>query len=498
MPIHRRRPRLAARLLRDAFAALLVVAALPAPPAGAAAVARDVDFDAPTETWREGPVRYLLTMEEDGAYRRLAGEPERRRFIQAFWTKRDPDPSSPQNEYRALFYRRVAEASHLFTTESTKPGWKTDRGKIFILLGPPDDVDLTPLSEATPEIITWTYRDPPPGTGASPNSQVRFVRDSSGEYRLSSGVRLFSDESAMSVALAVQALQIKSLPEARGAARPGTEPAPAPGAGAGPEEHADLFSAGPGQALLLLTLWTGPAAAAGAATADPWARLAGGGPSVPSYDLAGPGAFRAWPEALAGKDDGGRVMQAEVLVRPGTFDVTWGTAPSAGKPSRPRTDAAERGERTLTVPDFRDDHLAVGPIGLASRVETAPEGAAAPGPPYVLGRLLVLPHTGSEYRTGESLCFYYQVLGAGADPIEGRPDLDLEYRIYSLAPGGAAGDGRPFGHPIHLTHEQAALQAFTLPLNEWASGAYRLEVAVTDNVTGATATGQVDFRVRAG
>src|SRR5690349_19710684 len=88
------------------------------------------DFDAPTTGWREGPVRYLLTKEEDTAYRRLETKETRAAYIERFWAGRDPDTSTPDNEFRDLFYRRVAFAVRAFTTESTKPGWKTDRGKI--------------------------------------------------------------------------------------------------------------------------------------------------------------------------------------------------------------------------------------------------------------------------------------------------------------------------------------------------------------------------------
>ncbi|PYT14198.1 MAG: hypothetical protein DMF51_09030 [Acidobacteria bacterium] len=102
--------------------------------------ARSIDFDAPTERWREGPVRYLLTKDEDDAFRLLKTDEQRAEFIRGFWASRDPDTTTPENEYRTLFYARVVQADHVFT-DSTKPGWKTDRGKIFILLGPPDDFE---------------------------------------------------------------------------------------------------------------------------------------------------------------------------------------------------------------------------------------------------------------------------------------------------------------------------------------------------------------------
>src|SRR5207245_7465360 len=84
------------------------------------------DYEAPVAAWREGPVRYLLTMNEDEAYRALATDADRAAFISRFWTSRNPLPATPENELRTQFYRRVAEANRLFM-ESPVAGWKTDR-----------------------------------------------------------------------------------------------------------------------------------------------------------------------------------------------------------------------------------------------------------------------------------------------------------------------------------------------------------------------------------
>src|SRR6266699_6248112 len=162
---------------------------------------RSVDYDAPTERWREGPVRYLLTKDEDDAFRLLKTEQERAELIRMFWASRDPATTTPENEYRALFSARVARADRVFT-DSTKPGWKTDRGKIFILLGPPDDFEQIEMrNEIGPETIVWNYRNDPPVSGALP--VIRFARDQTGEYRLMNDA---------SVAFQIQAMEMKSLP----------------------------------------------------------------------------------------------------------------------------------------------------------------------------------------------------------------------------------------------------------------------------------------------
>jgi len=462
------------------------------------------DFDAPTPSWREGPVRYLLTQEEDQAYRRLEGSEQRARFILRFWAARDPDASTPENEYRTLFLRRVEDASRLFRTESTKPGWKTDRGKIYILLGPPDDLSQPPIRPRAPEIITWTYREPPPGTGASPNTQVSFVRDASGEYRLSSGVRSFLSESVMSRALSLQALQMKSLPETH--AVPGGPGAPEP-VGAPPplRMRAGFFRAGNGRTLVVLTIWAQEVlfaeadgvdrdggAPAGAPFREAVARLVAvggtaGGPEGP----AGSTVLRTSENPLARAPDRSRVFQGGRVLRPGDYLVEVALL-------RADSSTLHSLSQTLSVPDFASGALAIGPITFASHLERL---EANPWPeytaPFVLGDLRVVPRYDHLFRQGEELAFYYQVLGGSTDPIEGLPDLDLEYRFLAV---GEAPDGsvhlQPFGHPIHLAHEQNLVQGFSLPLPGWAPGAYRLEVIVTDNLTGGTARAEVPFQVR--
>jgi len=91
----------------------------------------------PEAGWSEGPVRYLLTSEEQREFLELESTEEIAAFVERFWERRDPDPLTPENEFRDEFQRRVASANQLFA-DTTKPGWKTDRGKIYMLLGPPD------------------------------------------------------------------------------------------------------------------------------------------------------------------------------------------------------------------------------------------------------------------------------------------------------------------------------------------------------------------------
>ena len=93
--------------------------------------------------WVEGPIRYISKKEEIKQFKSLDTDEGRAVFVERFWRRRDPSPGTLTNEYRQLFWRRVQEANNSFV-DSTKPGWMTDRGKIWILYGPPTEIDSDP------------------------------------------------------------------------------------------------------------------------------------------------------------------------------------------------------------------------------------------------------------------------------------------------------------------------------------------------------------------
>jgi GWxTD domain-containing protein len=93
-------------------------------------------------TWLNQEVPYIITDEERKAFTSLSNDEERDAFIENFWLRRNPNPDSPENEFREEHYRRIAYANEHFA--AGKPGWKTDRGHIYISYGKPDDIDSHP------------------------------------------------------------------------------------------------------------------------------------------------------------------------------------------------------------------------------------------------------------------------------------------------------------------------------------------------------------------
>jgi GWxTD domain-containing protein len=112
------------------------------------------------EEWADGPVRFLLTPEERHAFMRLADPVSRSEYVTAFWKKRDPKPETPENELRDEYEKRVAFADSRFTQGETA-GSLTDRGMVFILIGPPTYVGQKPLTsgeDTNDKAALFTYR----------------------------------------------------------------------------------------------------------------------------------------------------------------------------------------------------------------------------------------------------------------------------------------------------------------------------------------------------
>ncbi len=145
--------------------------------------------------WLEQDVVYIITDEERKAFKQLTTDEERYQFIEQFWLRRDPTPDTVENEFRDEHYRRIAYANERFA--SGKPGWKTDRGRIYITWGPPDQIEshpsggsyMRPQEEGGGETSTfpfetWRYRYIE-GQDLGNEVIIEFVDPTmSGEYRI--------------------------------------------------------------------------------------------------------------------------------------------------------------------------------------------------------------------------------------------------------------------------------------------------------------------------
>ncbi len=144
--------------------------------------------------WLDEDVRWIITDEERAAFKQLSNDEERDQFIEAFWQRRDPTPDTAENEYKEEHYRRIAYANEHFA--AGVPGWRTDRGRIYIMYGKPDEIDAhpsggmyhRPAEEGGGETSTfpfevWRYRYL---EGVGQEIQIEFVDTCMcGEYHMS-------------------------------------------------------------------------------------------------------------------------------------------------------------------------------------------------------------------------------------------------------------------------------------------------------------------------
>jgi GWxTD domain-containing protein len=151
------------------------------------------ELETPYRKWLNEDVAYIITDEERQAFKRLQTDEEREQFIEQFWLRRDPTPDTVENEFKEEHYRRIAYSNENFA--SGIPGWKTDRGRIYITYGPPDEKETHPSggtyerpidegggTTSTFPFEQWRYRYI---EGVGTDINIEFVDPSmSGEYRM--------------------------------------------------------------------------------------------------------------------------------------------------------------------------------------------------------------------------------------------------------------------------------------------------------------------------
>jgi len=123
------------------------------------------ELSRPYKKWLEEDVVWIITDEERAAFKQLSNDEERDNFIEAFWQRRDPTPDTEENEYKEEHYQRIAYANEHFA--AGVPGWRTDRGRMYIVFGKPDETDShpsggtyeRPMEEGGGETSTFPFED---------------------------------------------------------------------------------------------------------------------------------------------------------------------------------------------------------------------------------------------------------------------------------------------------------------------------------------------------
>jgi len=130
--------------------------------------------------WINEDVRWIVSAQEEEQFLTLATDEQRDHFIVEFWERRNPNPGSRDNAFKEEHYRRLEYSNLHFA--ANMPGWKTDRGRVYVVHGPPDSIIKHSSNGTSPAEEIWNYRHMP---GAGRDLSLQFVdRCGCGEYAL--------------------------------------------------------------------------------------------------------------------------------------------------------------------------------------------------------------------------------------------------------------------------------------------------------------------------
>jgi GWxTD domain-containing protein len=486
--------------------------------------------------WLDKDVAYIITDEERKAFKKLETDDERERFIEEFWRRRDPDPDTDENEFREEYYERIAYANEHYA--SGIPGWKTDRGRIYITWGKPDETESHPSggsynresyegggSTSTYPFERWFYRYLP---GVGSGIEIEFVDPTgSGEYRIA---RNPDEKDAM---LQVPGAGL-TLAEEMGLSNKGDRIANLGGIGnpAYQREQDSPFN----RLQVLADLSRPPAIKFNDLASAVNTPVIEDNPL--SFDLR-VDFFRQSDERvitaftiqtdnqnLVFQDRGG-LQQAQLNIfgkithvsgrRAGIFEdpvITRATPQELTEakdrksayqkavslsPGRYRVDVIVRdvasgatGVRHMgfEVPKYDASKLSTSTLIMAVKLEGMGDQPAVGM--FTIGNVKVIPNVSGSYHRGSPVGVYMQIYNAGVDQTTLRPSVDVEYALMK--------DGKEVGKQLedwrgNSDSGQRLTLARLLDSRSLAPGDYALEVRVKDRVSGQALVQSAKFTV---
>jgi len=466
----------------------------------------------PYAAWLRFEVGYIITDEEASVFKRLTTNAERENFIEQFWERRNPEPGSLENKFKQSYYRRIVSANELFSTST--PGWRSDRGRIYIKYGPPDEIESHPhggIMRWSEENIggestiipfeRWYYRTM---EGIGSNQVLIFVDPTTpGDYRLT----ISPSDKDLLLHDPRHDREMPSGPVVPPEAflKPAHPPTPAKF----PDLRA-LITSGQvsdhpipflvrtyafpviNQTTLAIIAVQIPASElrfqdkgeGKQARVDVYAqvesitgRIAAEFERAELCDLPKDGIERGISENL--------VFEGGMLLGAGYHKITLALKDEASG----RTGYLSA---LLIVPDFHFHLCTSTPIILADSIKprVLPKDQLEP---FVIGNAKVMPNPGQVFARQGNLHAYLQIYNLGLDPNTHKPDFSIEYEVLK--------DGKPV---IEEREEDArraeASTEFTLtktiPLKTLAPGGYTFQINIADKITKQTIRPATIFYVR--
>lgn len=497
------------------------------------------ELDTPYKKWLQEDVLYIITDEEKKSFLQLSTNEEREQFIEQFWLRRDPTPDTVENEFKEEHYRRIAYANEHFA--SGIPGWRTDRGRIYIIHGPADEVESHPTggsyerpieegggNTSTYSFEKWRYRYI---EGIGNDVNLEFVDPSgSGEYRLT------MDPSEKDALLYVPGAGLTLL-EATGQA-----------------SKLDRFNRTDGTHMGKSSFT--PASMNEFERMDLYAKIQKP-PAVKFKDLEEVVTFRLLRNQINFdyrfdflRVTGNTVQVPITLQIPNkqlTFQDKQGihsavinvfgrVSTLTGRVAQTFEDVVNRDipdsllkqtlkgysvyqksvplspglyrldlvikdvqsgnvgavNTRLAVPRYEDDKLAASTMILADQIEAVPAKQIGYGP-FVIGSAKVRPRMDAAFATTDRLGVYLQVYNLSVDEKTHKSDAAIEYRITQGGKEILKQDET--SEQVGQTGQQLTIEKL-LPVSHLAPGRYTFEVKVTDNATKQTINPSAEFTVK--
>ena len=478
--------------------------------------------------WLEKDVAYIISDEERKAFKKLATDEEREQFIESFWRRRDPDPDTDENEYKEEYYERIAYANEHFS--SGKPGWMTDRGRIYIKFGKPHEIETHPTggpyhrpsyhgggSTTTYPFEVWFYRHIP---GVGSGIEIEFVDPTgTGEYRIArspeekdallnvpgAGMTLaeelgLSNKADRALGQGIYAMgggysreqdspftrlqilnDLNRPPQVRydDLQRDLTN---SPAVENNPLDFSmrvDYFRLSDDRVITAFTIQTEnkdlvfeDSGGIQRATLNIFGRItAVSGRRVGIFE--DPVTTDATVEELAQAKERKSAYQKAIALAPGTYKVSVIVRDIK---------SGATGIRNLgfTVPKYDPAKLSASTMILAAKLEAAGD-RVADSSMFMIGQNKVIPNVSGIYHRGSDVGIYMQVYNAGVDQTTLRPSVDVEYALIK--------DGKEIAKQSEdwrglSDAGQRLTLARLMPTSGLAPGDYKIEIRIKDRVTG--------------
>jgi len=486
--------------------------------------------------WLEKDVTYVITDEERKAFKKLATDDERERFIEEFWRRRDPDPDTDENEFKEEYYERIAYANEHFA--SGIPGWKSDRGRIWIMYGKPDERETHPMggnyerpsyegggNTSTYPFETWFYRYLP---GVGSGVEIEFVDPTgSGEYRIArnpnekdallmvpGGGLTLSEQLGLSDKIdrisglvgvgsnnyqREQDSPFSRLQLLADLSRPPqikfNDLASAVNTGVIEENplnfdiRVDFFRQSDERVITALTIQTSnkdlvfqDSGGLQQARINIFGRItsvAGRRAGV----FEDPVITTATIEELSDAKERKSAYQKAVPLAPGTYKVDVIVRDVASGATGVR-------HVGFTVPRYDAQKLSTSTLVLAAKLESLIDQPAVGQ--FVIGQTKVIPNVSGVYQKGQPVGVYLQVYNAGIDQTTLRPSVDVEYALLK--------DGKELGKQAEdwrgmSDSGQRLTLARLIDTRQLAPGEYELTVRIRDRVSGQALAPSAKFTV---